>query len=89
MRLVIKYYRERESLDYFDTYSPMTRINSTRMVLAIVVMRSLEIYQMDVKIAILNGDLDGEIYREQSESFTIPGQEKEVYKLVKSLYRLK
>ncbi|RVW52240.1 Retrovirus-related Pol polyprotein from transposon TNT 1-94 [Vitis vinifera] len=88
-RLVIKGYRQTEGLDYFDTYSPVTRINSIRMVLAIVALRNLEIHQMDVKTAFLNGDLDEEIYMEQPEGFSAPGQEKKVCKLVKSLYGLK
>ena len=45
----------------------MTRINSIRMVLAIAALRNLEVHQMDVKIAFLNGDLDEEIYMEQPE----------------------
>ncbi|GJS16719.1 retrotransposon protein, putative, ty1-copia subclass [Tanacetum coccineum] len=39
-RLVIKEFRQREGLDYFDTYSPVTRITSTRMVLAIAALRN-------------------------------------------------
>ena len=58
------------------------------MVLAIVALRNLEIHQMDVKTAFLNGDLDEEIYMEQPEGFVAPGQEKKVCKLVKSLYGL-
>ncbi|RVW75988.1 Retrovirus-related Pol polyprotein from transposon TNT 1-94 [Vitis vinifera] len=88
-RLVIKGDRQTEGLDYFDTYSPVTRINSIRMVLAIAALRNLEIHQMDVKTAFLNGDLDEEIYMEQPEGFSAPGQEKKVCKLVKSLYGLK
>ena len=88
-RLVIKGYRQREGLDYFDTYSPMTRINSIRMILAIVAVRNLEVHQMDVKTAFLNGDLEKEIYMEQPEGFIVPRQEKKVCKLVKSLYGLK
>ena len=45
--LVIKGYKKTKGLDYFDTYSPMTRINSIRMVLAIVALRNLEVHQMD------------------------------------------
>ena len=59
------------------------------MVLAIAALRNLEIHQMDVKTAFLNGDLDEEIYMEQPEGFAAPGQEKKVCKLVKSLYGLK
>ena len=88
-RLVIRDYKQTEGLDNFDTYSSMTRINSIRMVLVISTLRNLEVHQMDVKIAFLNGDLDDEIYMEQPEGFSAPGQGKIVYKLVKSLYGLK
>ena len=56
--LVIKGYRQIEYLDYFDTYFSVTRINSIRMVLAIYALRNLEVHQMNVKIAFLNGDLN-------------------------------
>ena len=88
-RLVIKGYRQTEGLDYFDTYSPVTRINSIRMVFAIVALKDLEVHQMDVKTTFLNGDLNEEIYMEQPEGFSAPGQEMKVCRLVKSLYGLK
>ena len=88
-RLVIKGYKQREGLDYFDTYSPVTRITSIRMVLAIAAIRNLEVHQMDVKTAFLNGNLEEEIYMEQPEGFIAKRQEKKVCKLVKSLYGLK
>ena len=73
-RLVIKGYKQTEGLDYFDTYSPMPRINSIRMVLAITALRNLKVHQ----------DLDEEIYMKQLEGVFTSGQEKKVYKLVKS-----
>jgi hypothetical protein len=88
-RLVVKGYRQTEGLDYFDTYSPVTRITSIRMLIAFAALNNLEIHQMDVKTAFLNGDLDEEIYMEQPEGFRVPGQEEKVCKLVKSLYGLK
>ena len=75
-RLVIKGYKQTECHDYFDTFSPVTRINSIRIVLAITALRNLEIHQMDVKIAFLNEELDEEIYIEQPESFSIQIQGK-------------
>mgnify|MGYP003702973973 CR=1 FL=1 len=89
VRLVIKGYRQREGLDYFDTYSPVSRITSIRMVIVIAALRNLEIHQMDVKTAFLNGDLNEEIYMEQPEGFSAPGKSKKGCKLVKSLYGLK
>ena len=81
-RLVIKGYKQKEGLDYFDTYSPVTRISSIRMLIAIAATQNLEIHQMDVKTTFLNGDLDEEIYMEQPEEFIVPGQEKKVCRLV-------
>ena len=75
-RLVIKGYKQKEGLDYFDTYSLVTRISSIRMLIAIAAIHNLEIHQMDVKTAFLNGDLDEEIYMEQPEGFAISGQKK-------------
>ena len=88
-RLVVKGYNQREGLDYFDTYSPVTRITSIRMLIAIAAVYKLEIHQMDVKTAFLNGDLEEEIYLEQPEGFIVPGQEQKVCRLIKSLYGLK
>lgn len=87
--LVVKGYRPKEGLDYFDTYSPVTRITSIRMLIVIAALYNLEIHQMDVKTAFLNGELDEKIYMEQPEGFQVLRQEKKVCKLVKSLYRLK
>ncbi|GJU01083.1 calcineurin B-like protein 4 [Tanacetum coccineum] len=88
-RLVIKEFRQREGLDYFDTYSPVTRITSTRMVLAIAALRNLEVHLMDVKPTFLNGDLEEEIYMNQPQGFIAPGLESKVCRLVKSLYDLR
>ena len=88
-RLVAKGYRQKEGLDYFDTYSPVSRITSIRMLIVIASLNNMEIHQMDVKTAFLNGELDEDIYMEQPEGFVVQGQENKVCKLVKSLYGLK
>ncbi|KAL0418531.1 UNVERIFIED_CONTAM: Retrovirus-related Pol polyprotein from transposon TNT 1-94 [Sesamum radiatum] len=88
-RLVAKGFKQKEGLDFFDTYSPVTRITSIRVLIAVAALYDLEIHQMDVKTAFLNGELDEEIYMEQPEGFVVPGQEKKVCRLVKSLYGLK
>ena len=64
-------------------------IKSIRILLAIAAHMDYEIWQMDVKIAFLNGSLDETIYMVQPEGFIVKGQEKKVSKLQKSIYGLK
>ena len=88
-RLVVKGFRQTEGVDYFDTYAPVSRKTSIRIVIALAALFDMEIHQMDVKTAFLNGELEEEIYMEQPEGFVVPGKEHQVCKLVKSLYGLK
>ena len=88
-RLVAKGFTQKEGLDYFDTYAPVARIATIRVLIALASIYQFEIHQMDVKTAFLNGELDEEIYMKQPEGFVMPGQEHKVCKLVKSLYGLK
>ena len=64
-------------------------IKSIRILLAIAAHMDYEIWQMNVKIAFLNGSLDETIYMVQLEGFIAKGQEKKVRKLQKSIYGLK
>ena len=57
-RVVVKGFRQKECLDYFDTNSPVTRITSIWMLFALVAVYDLEIHQMDVKIVFLNRELE-------------------------------
>ena len=57
-RLVVKGFRQKEGLDYFDTYSPVTRIIYIRLLIDLVAVYDLQIHQMDVKTAFLNGALE-------------------------------
>ena len=88
-RLVAKGFRQKEGIDYFDTYAPVARITSIRVLLSLSSIYDLFVHQMDVKTAFLNGDLDEEVYMEQPEGFVLPGNEHKVCKLIKSLYGLK
>ncbi|GJU57861.1 zinc finger, CCHC-type containing protein [Tanacetum coccineum] len=88
-RLVIQGFRQKEGIDYFDTYAPVSRITTIRLLLALAAIHNLVIHQMDVKITFLNGDLDEEVYMKQLGGFVMPGNEHKVCKLVKSLYGLK
>ena len=88
-RLVAKGFKQKSDLDFFDIFSPVTRIISIRLLIAIAAIFYLKIHQMDVKTAFLNGDLKEEIYMDQPEGFVESGQENKVCKLTKSLYGLK
>jgi hypothetical protein len=88
-RLVAKGFRQREGIDYFDTYAPVARITSIHVLMALASIYKLVVHQMDVKTAFLNGNLDKEVYIDQPEGFMLPGNERKVCKLVKSLYGLK
>ncbi|KAK9125539.1 hypothetical protein Scep_014385 [Stephania cephalantha] len=89
VRLVAKGFTQKHGIDYFDTYSPVARIATIRLLIAIAAINKLVIHQMDVKTAFLNGELDEEIYMEQPEGFIMPGHENKVCRLRKSLYGLK
>ena len=82
-RLVVKGFRQKECLDYFDTYSPVTRVTSIRMLIALAAVHDLKIYQMDVKTTFFIGELEEEIYMEQPKVLIVPGKAKKVSRLVK------
>nr|GEU50514.1 zinc finger, CCHC-type [Tanacetum cinerariifolium] len=88
-RLVIQGFRQKEGIDYFDTYALVACITTIRLLLALVAIHNLVIHQMNVKTTFLNGDLDEEVYMKQQEGFVMTGDENKVCKLVKSLYGLK
>ncbi|KAL8125169.1 hypothetical protein AgCh_012735 [Apium graveolens] len=88
-RLVAKGFRQRECIDYFDTYSPVSRMTTIRMLIALASIHGLIIHQMDVKTTFLHGDLEEEIYMDQPEGFVASGNERKVCRLVKSIYGLK
>ncbi|RVW44256.1 Retrovirus-related Pol polyprotein from transposon TNT 1-94 [Vitis vinifera] len=88
-RLVAKGFTQKEGIDYRDTFSPVSKKDSLRIIMTLVTHFDLELHQMDVKTAFLNGNLDEDIYMEQPKGFAKKGNEHLVCKLKKSIYGLK
>jgi hypothetical protein len=88
-RLVVRGFSQKEGVDFNETFAPVIRFESVRVLLAIATEFNLEIDQCDVKTAFLNGDLTEEIYMEQPEGYEVKGKEHLVCRLKKSLYGLK
>ena len=88
-RLVAKGYRQVQGIDYEETFSPVAMFKSIRILLAIAAFYDYEIWQMDVKTAFLNGDLEEEVYMVQPEGFIDPENAKKICKLKRSIYGLK
>jgi hypothetical protein len=61
VRLVAKRFIQKQNVDYFDTFSLVTRISSICILIALASIHNLFIHQMDVKTVFLNGDLEEEI----------------------------
>ena len=67
----------------------MIRISSIRELITLTLIHNLVIHQMDVKTSFLNGELEEEIFMDQSEGCMVPGDKQKVCKLIKSLSGLK
>jgi hypothetical protein len=88
-RLVAKEFTQKGGIDYNETFSPISKKDSLRIIMALVAHYDLELHQMDVKTAFLNGSLEEEVYMDQPEGFSLKGKEHMVCKLNKSIYGLK
>ena len=74
-RLVAKGYTQKDGIDYKETFSPVSKKDSLRIIMALVAHYDLELHQMDVKTAFLNGDLEEEVYMDQPQGFETTGKE--------------
>lgn len=76
-------------MDYVDTFAPVVKHYSLRVILAIAAAKDIEMIQLDIRTAFLFGELQEEIYMEQPEGFVIPEKDGQVCRLLKSIYGLK
>ncbi|GJR67104.1 retrovirus-related pol polyprotein from transposon TNT 1-94 [Tanacetum coccineum] len=88
-RLVAKGYRQEEGIDFEESFAPVERIEAIRIFIAKTASKNMTIYQMDVKTAFLNGELNEEVYVSQPKGFVDPDHPTHVYRLKKALYGLK
>eukprot|EP00253_Pinus_taeda_P022479 PITA_22479 len=88
-RVVCKWYAHQEGIDFEETFSPVARLEAIRMFLALSSFQNFKVFQMDVKSAFLNGDLEEEIYIEQPDGFILENDPNLVCRLKKALYGLK
>ena len=88
-RFVARGFSRKEGIDYEETFAPVARYTSIRLVLALDAVMKSKIHQMDVKTTFLNGAVEEEVYVDQPLIFETYDRETHVCKLKKDLYGLK
>ncbi|GJW15656.1 retrovirus-related pol polyprotein from transposon TNT 1-94 [Tanacetum coccineum] len=88
-RLVAKGYRQEEGTDFEESFAPVARLEAVRIFVAYATYKNFPIYQMDVKMAFLNGPLKAKVFVRQPDRFVDPDFPNHVYRLKKVLYGLK
>jgi hypothetical protein len=78
--LVAQGYSQIEGLDFEETFAPVARLEVIRILLAFAASKGFKLYQMDVKIAFLNGVIQEEVYVRQPPCFESPKYPNRVYK---------
>ena len=88
-RLVAKGYTQTYGVDYKETFAPVAKMNTIRILLSLAVNLDWKLRQYDIKIAFLHGDLEEEIYMTPPPGYEDSYEENKIYKLRKTLYGLK
>ena len=88
-RLVAKGFTQTFGVDYTETFAPVAKLNTIRVLLSLATNLDWSLPQMDVKNAFLNEELDEEVYMDLPSGFEGGNNGRKVCKLKKSLYGLK
>ncbi|KAH9778852.1 hypothetical protein KPL71_007491 [Citrus sinensis] len=88
-RLVAKSYNQIVGVDYTETFSPVAKSSTIKVLLSLAINYGWDIKQVDVNNAFLNGELNETVFMEQPEGFKVKGKENYVCRLKKALYGLK
>jgi hypothetical protein len=88
-RFVARGFMQREGINFNDTFAPVARMESLRLLFALAAQEGWRVHHMDVKSVFLNGDLKEEVYVHQPPGFVIPSKEGKVLCLRKALYSLR
>nr|GEW87266.1 Gag-Pol polyprotein [Tanacetum cinerariifolium] len=80
---------QEEGIDFEESFTPVTRLEAVQIFIAYAAYKSFPIYQMNVKMAFLNGPLKEEVYVAQPDGFVDPDHPEKVYRLRKAIYELK
>ncbi len=87
--MVARGFSQTYGVDFGDTFALVAKFVSIRTLLSFRVALDFEIYQMDVKCAFLNGELNKDIYMTQPDGYEAIGQKNLIYKLKKTIFGLK
>lgn len=88
-RLVAKGFHQSPEVDFFETFSPVVKASTIRVVLSLAVSRGWALRQLDFNNAFLNGTLDEDVYMHQSLGYEDPAYPNHICKLNKAIYGLK
>lgn len=84
-----KGYSQTYGIDYEETFSPVAKLNTVRILLSLAANLDWPLHQFNVKNAFLHGDLKEKVYMDIPPGYVVPSGDELVYRLQRALYGLK